>query len=263
MACIAFFHAHPDDEVMSTGGSIARAASDGHRVVLIVATNGDHGELPDDLAEGETLVDRRRTETERSAAVLGAHRVAWLGYSDSGMHGWEQNVHPHSFWQADLDVAASRVADVLRDESVDVFVTYDWHGMYGHPDHVQVHRVGHRAAEMAGTPRLFEVTMNRDAMARGMSEAAPPELQFDPNGPMDDGNPFGTPEAEIHVAVDVSPYVDLKREAVACHASQTTDIGMFLAMPLDIFARAFSTEWYIEPGAPAGLHEGWLLDAPA
>eukprot|EP01041_Mallomonas_annulata_P034928 gene34928-57791_t len=94
---------------------MARAVEEGHRVVLVVATNGDHGEVPDDLAPGETLVDRRRAETAKSAEVLGIHRVAWLDYADSGMTGWAQNDHEHSFHQAPLDEAAERLAAILRE----------------------------------------------------------------------------------------------------------------------------------------------------
>jgi LmbE family N-acetylglucosaminyl deacetylase len=260
MATIVFVHAHPDDEASSTGGSIARAAAEGHRVVLVVCTNGEHGESPDDLAAGETLVDRRRRETEASAGVLGAARVVWLGYSDSGMTGWEQNDEPGSFWRADLDEAAERLAAILREERADVIVLYDWHGGYGHPDHIQVHRVGHRAADLVGTPRRFEVSFNRDLMARWAAELPETAEDFDPNAPADDGNPFGTPEAELHLAVDVAAYVPLKRAALAAHASQVTDVGAFLSMPEDHFALFASTEWYIEPGAPAGLRHGWLLD---
>ncbi len=264
MTTIVFVHAHPDDEAISTGGSMSRAAADGHRVVLVVCTNGELGETPDDLGEGETLVDRRRAETERSADHLGVQRIAWLGYRDSGMTGWEQNADPRSFLQADLDEAAERLASVLRDEQADVVVMYDWHGVYGHPDHVQVHRVGHRAADLAGTPKRFEATFNRDAARAGMAEmvesGAPEFEDFDPAGPADDGNPFGTPEDEIHLAVDVSAFVAAKRAAITCHASQVTDTGMFLAMPEEVFARAFGTEWFIEPGAPPGMRQGWLLD---
>ncbi|MBI5090386.1 MAG: PIG-L family deacetylase, partial [Actinobacteria bacterium] len=151
MGTLVCFHAHPDDESITTGGSMARAAAEGHRVVLVVATNGDHGESPEDLATGEALVDRRRVETMRSAAALGVHRVAWLGYRDSGMTGWPQNAHPESFMRAPVDEAAEKLAAILRDEHADVLTVYDWHGNYGHPDHIQVHRVGHRAAELAGT----------------------------------------------------------------------------------------------------------------
>jgi LmbE family N-acetylglucosaminyl deacetylase len=264
MMTIAFVHAHPDDEAISTGGSMARAAAEGHRVVLVVCTNGELGENPDDLAEGETLFDRRRAETERSAAQLGVQRIAWLGYRDSGMTGWEQNSDPRSFLQADPDEAAERLAAVLREERADVVVLYDWHGVYGHPDHVQVHRVGHAAADRARTPKRFEATFNRDAALAGMKEmvesGVPGFEDFDPSLPADDGNPFGSPADEINVEVDVSAYVGAKRAAIACHASQVTDTSLFLAMPDEIFARAFGTEWFIEPGAEPGLRRGWLLD---
>ena len=152
MGTLVCFHAHPDDESITTGGSLARASAEGHRVVLVVATNGDYGEVPDDLADGETLVDRRQPRRAQSAERLGVHRIVWLGYKDSGMTGWEQNDDPASFLQADLDEAAERLAGVLREENADVLTVYDWHGNYGHPDHIKVHTVGHRAAELAGTP---------------------------------------------------------------------------------------------------------------
>jgi LmbE family N-acetylglucosaminyl deacetylase len=265
MGTLVCFHAHPDDESISTGGTIARAVDEGHRVVLVVATNGEHGELPDDLGPGETLVDRRRVETERSCAVLGVHRLVWLGYADSGMTGWDQNNHDESFLQADVDAAAERLAAVLREERADVLTVYDWHGNYGHPDHVKVHTVGHRAAELAATPRVFEATMNRDDIVRFMERAAElgmagPDDDFDPNGPADDGNPMGMPEAELTHAVDVRRYVVKKRASIACHASQVTDAGFFMQMPDDVFADAFGTEWYIERGVAPGLRDGWLFD---
>jgi LmbE family N-acetylglucosaminyl deacetylase len=260
MATIVFVHAHPDDEASGNGGSIARAAAEGHRVVLVVCTDGDYGEVPDDLAAGETVIDRRRRETAASTEVLGVARTVWLGYKDSGMTGWPQNEDPASFWRADVDEAGERLAAILREEQADVVVLYDWHGGYGHPDHIQVHRVGHRAADLAGTRRRFESTFNRDVMV-ALRELMPgPDEDFDPEGPADDGNPFGTPETELSLAVDVSAYLDQKRRALAAHASQTTDVGMMLAMPPEAFALAFGTEWYVEPGVRAGLRPGWLLD---
>jgi LmbE family N-acetylglucosaminyl deacetylase len=284
MATLVFFHAHPDDEVLSTGGTIARAAAEGHRVVLVVATNGEFGEVPDDLAEGETLIDRRHAETQRSAGVLGVDRIEWLGYRDSGMTGWEQNSDPAAFLQADLDEAAARLAAVLREEQADVLSIYDWHGNYGHPDHIRVHHVGHRAAEVAGTAKVVEATINRDQIRRMQSMFAeavaaagerpgvnreeieaglePPEDEFDPDAPADDGNPIGMTEAEITLAVDVTPYVDQKRRALLAHKSQVTDTGFFLQMPDEAFARSFGTEWFIEKGVPsgAGPREGWLVE---
>ena len=271
MATLVCFHAHPDDEPVTTGGTMARAAAEGHRVVLVVATDGSLGEIPDDLAGGETLVDRRRAETIRSAALLGVARIVWLGYRDSGMTGWPQNDDPESLHRAPLDEAAKRLAAVLREEDAAVLTVYDWHGNYGHPDHIAVHRVGHRAAELAGTSKVFDATTNRhqikemmalmaEPTADGAARAAGPD--FDPDAPADDGNPFGMQASELTLAVDVSGYVGLKRQAVACHASQATDVGMFLAMPAEVFAMAFSTEWFVERGvtpAPDGPSTGWLF----
>jgi LmbE family N-acetylglucosaminyl deacetylase len=263
MATLVCFHAHPDDESISTGGVMARAAAAGHRVVLAVATDGRHGEVPDDLAPGETLADRRRDETHASAAALGIHRVVWLGYHDSGMTGWAQNAHPESFHRAPVEEAAGRLAALLAEEAADVLTVYDWHGGYGHPDHVKVHQVGHRAADLAGTAVVYEATMNRDHMKRlfvvardlatdGGAEGAP---DWDPDGPMDDGNPFGTPETELTTAVDVRAHLELKRASMACHRSQITDTSFFLQMPPEAFAMAFGTEWFIRRGAPPGVHE--------
>jgi LmbE family N-acetylglucosaminyl deacetylase len=265
---LVFFHAHPDDEAISTGGSMARASDEGHRVVLVVATHGDHGELPDDLGPDETLVDRRRVETMRSAEVLGVRRVVWLGYTDSGMTGWEQNTAPGAFAAAPVDEAAGKLAAVLREEAADVLTIYDWHGNYGHPDHIKVHDVGVAAAALAGTPAVFEATMNRDAFARMITAAreagamsgidAPDD--FDPNGPADDGNPFGMPEADLTHAVDVTAWVERKRASIACHRSQVTDSSFFLEMPHEQFAAAFGTEWYIKHGDPPGVRGAWLLE---
>ena len=267
MGTLVCFHAHPDDECMMTGGSMARAVAEGHRVVLVVATNGDHGEIPEDLAKGETLVDRRRAETARSAEVLGVQRVAWLDYADSGMTGWEQNDHPRSFVQAPLDEAAAALAAILREEAADVLTVYDWHGNYGHPDHIKVNTVGHRAAEMAGTPAVFEATMNRDAMKRFFAEARnqgvspqPEGEEWNPDDPADDGNPMGTPEIELTHAVDVGEYVMTKKASIACHRSQVTDAGFFMTLPDEAFRFAFGTEWFIKKGATHPMREGWLFE---
>ncbi|KAA0021756.1 PIG-L family deacetylase [Antrihabitans cavernicola] len=262
MTTIVFFHAHPDDESSQTSGSMARASSEGHRVVVVYGTNGDHGEVPDDLAPGETLVDRRRKEAAASAKALGTHRIAWLDYVDSGMTGWEQNSDPASFLNADLDEAADRLVAILDEEDADIVTGYDWHGGYGHPDHIKVHQVLHRAAEKANRrPRVLEATMNRDAMRR-MISLAPFEQreEFDPDGPADDGNPIGSLESEITWEVDVSAFIEQRRAAMQAHASQVTDIGMFMAMPPEVFTVMFGSEYYIEPGLPPGMRRGWFLD---
>ncbi len=257
MSTLVCFHAHPDDESITTGGTIARASSDGHRVVLVVATRGELGEVPDDLNEGETLSDRRIAETMRSAAVLGIDRVEFLGYTDSGMDGWEQNNDPASFWQADVDEAAERLAAILREESADVLTVYDPHGNYGHPDHIQVHRVGHLAGELAGTPAVYEATMNRDALRRMIEFARANSIEWDEREIPEDA-PLGMPEAAITTSVDVSGFVERKRASIMAHASQVTDSEFFLKMPPEMFNQTFSTEWFIRKGAPPGIHEVML-----
>lgn len=262
VSTIVFLHAHPDDEASQTAGVMARAVAEGHRVVTVFATNGDHGELPAaGLSSGETLVDWRRREAQASADVLGVQRVAWLDYRDSGMTGWEQNTHDGAFHSADVDEAAGRLARVLDEEDADVLVGYDWHGGYGHPDHVKVHAVVHRAAELATRrPRLLESTMNRDLM-RGFYEVAvasgAADQAFNPDSPMDDGNPLGTPEAEIHWQVDVRDYLGLRRAALEAHRSQATDIEGMLSMPPEFFDAFFGREHYIEPGRAPGMQAGW------
>ncbi len=238
---------------------MARAHAEGHRVVLVVATGGEHGEMPADLVEGETLANRRAAETRTSAIELGIDRVEFLGYHDSGMTGWEQNANPQAFMNASVEDAAVKLAAILTEENVSTITVYDWHGNYGHPDHIAVHRVGKRAAELAGTANVYEATMNRDAVL-GFMEAARASgqtIEFDAND-TDDGNPFGMTEAELTTAIDVSGYITQKRLSMTCHRSQIADSSFFLQMPPEAFAMAFGTEWFIRSGAPAGITESWL-----
>ena len=226
-----------------------------------MGTDGRHGETPADLAEGESLQDRRKAETERSAEVLGVKKVHWLGYHDSGMTGWPQNKEANSFIGADVETAALALAKILQDEQADVFTCYDWHGGYGHPDHIQVHRVGHRAADIAiangQNIRVLESTMNRTRIAQMMEQMGGGD--FDPEAPADDGNPFGTLQEEITMAVDVSEFVQVKRASIMCHASQVTDSSMFLHMTPEMFNMAFGEEFFIEQGQPGGAQRGWFL----
>ena len=259
MSTLVCFHAHPDDESITTGGTIARASSDGHRVVLVVATRGELGEVPDDLNEGETLSDRRIAETMRSAAVLGIDRVEFLGYTDSGMDGWEQNNDPASFWQADVDEAAERLAAILREESADVLTVYDPHGNYGHPDHIQVHRVGSpRRRSWRRRPAVYEATMNRDALRR-MVEFAPRDRSSGTNRRCPEDAALRHARSGDHHQPWTCPgFVERKRASIMAHASQVTDSGFFLKMPPEMFNQTFSTEWFIRKGAPPGIHEVML-----
>jgi len=252
MATLVSFHAHPDDECISCGGVIRKAHEDGHRVVLVVATRGELGEVPEGfLDEGEELWQRRIIETQASADILGVDRLEFLGYTDSGMMGEPTNDRPGTFWTADVEEAAAKLAAILRDEQADVLTVYDDHGGYGHPDHIQVHRVGMRAAELAGITRVYQGTINRDRALAGRREfdrlngVETPELPED----------FGTPEAQITCAVDVSKFADHKRRAMRAHASQISEQSFFLAMPDESFTFAFGTEWFIRAGQGPGITE--------
>ena len=255
MATLVTFHAHPDDESIACGGTMARAVAEGHRVVLVVATRGEHGEVEDGvLAAGETLAERRTMETLEAARVLGVARVEFLGYRDSGMMGAPENQAPDCFWQADVEAAASRLAAVLAEEDADVLTVYDEHGNYGHPDHIQVHRVGVRAAELAGTSRVYESTINRDHVAVLLAHAG---ADVDPGLNVDE---LGVPASLITTTVDVTAFLDQKRKAMAAHASQISETSYFLNLDVDAFRVTWGVEWYVRRGAPEGTTETWLLD---
>lgn len=265
MATLVTFHAHPDDEAIACGGTMARAAAAGHRVVLVTATAGECGEVADGiLGPGETLGERRQRELGEAAAILGVARVEVLGYRDSGMIGTPENEDPNCFWQTPVDDAAARLARILAEERPDAFTVYDEFGNYGHPDHIQVHRVGVRAAEMARVERVYEVAINRDEFRRLMARAAELGLSTGDLPDMEDvGDRIGLPEEVLTTAVDVSAQLDVKRRAMAAHASQIAETSFFLAMPDAAFAAAFGTEWYRRRGAPAGLRETEILPGGA
>jgi len=261
MATMVSFHAHPDDECIGCGGVIRKAFEEGHRVVLVVATRGEQGEVPEGfLADGEELWQRRVTETQASAAILGAQRTEFLGYLDSGMMGTPANDRPGSFWTAPVEEAAGKLAALLREEKPDVLTCYDDNGGYGHPDHIQVHRVGLRAAELAGIRRVYQNTINRDHILRSRKALAEQAAAAGIEMPdLSERDEFGQPESVITAAVDVTPYVDVKRRAMRAHASQISEESFFLAMPDAAFRYAFGTEWFIRAGQGPGITETDLL----
>jgi LmbE family N-acetylglucosaminyl deacetylase len=244
MATLVTFHAHPDDECITCGGVMRKAYEEGHRVVLVVATRGELGEIPAFLPAGEELWELRVRETQAAAEILGVSRVEFLGYTDSGMMGDETNTAAGTFWSASVEEAAQKLAGILIEENADVLTIYDDNGTYGHPDHIQVHRVGTRAGEIAGTPRVYQQTANR-TRAQAMPDA--PEVVRDPK--------FGKPESELTAAVDVSAFLKHKRQAMRAHASQIAEDSWFLTMPDDAFKAVFGTEWYIREGQGPGITE--------
>ncbi|MGN6693139.1 MAG: PIG-L family deacetylase [Aquihabitans sp.] len=259
MGTIVSFHAHPDDESIGTGGTLALAHDAGHRVVLVFGTRGELGEpVPGVLAEGEQLALRRTAEVFKSAEVLGVDRVEFLGWMDSGMIGEPTNDVPGTFWQADVEHAARRLAVILEEEQPDVITIYDDNGGYGHPDHIQVHRVGMRAAELADVPVVVQGTMNRDRIRAAMEMGREAGLDV-PDVPEDETLPegmtaeegvtasvtFGKPESELTHWVDSSAVTDRKRASMLSHASQIGPDHFMAAMPDDIFAFVFGPEWFI------------------
>ncbi|MBE1577142.1 PIG-L deacetylase family protein [Amycolatopsis roodepoortensis] len=242
MTTIVAFHAHPDDEALLTGGTLARAAADGHRVVLVVATIGMRG------------VDAsRRAELEASAEVLGVARVVHLGYADSG-HGAVLYPDPPGlvrFVRASTDEAAARLMAILREEGASVLLSYDRNGGYGHRDHVKVHEVGKRAAELAGDVRLLEATIPRDAVARLIRIVRLARIPF--RYDVDALLRAYSAKSEITHTFDVRRFARQKQAAIAAHSSQVKGDGrlaplmrVITRLPAPLFGLVFAREWYVD-----------------
>jgi LmbE family N-acetylglucosaminyl deacetylase len=253
------FHAHPDDECILMGGTLARAAAEGHRVVLVFATRGDVGEVDDGVLEAdEALAERREAEARRAADVLGVSRVEFLGYRDSGMVDTATIHDTTSFFSADVDEAAARLAAILDDERPAAFTTYDEHGGYGHPDHVKVHEVGIRAAALSPPGRVYAATYDRDHFI-ALSETSFDEIPEGVEVPDPEAMELGVPGERITTTVDVGDYADRKRAAMATHASQIGPDSFFLALSDDLFRAVFGTEWYVRLDQTPAAPESWIF----
>jgi len=248
---VVFVHAHPDDEAIFTGGTMSLLAAVGHRVVLVVATGGELGECPDGTHDAPGLAGRRRAETQAAARLLGIDRVEQLDYHDSGMAGDPANDDPASFWSANVDVAAKSVATVLEDEGAVAAVGYDEFGIYGHPDHVQVHRVTHRAAEMAGVATVYDATVDREYLHFVETHLVEEAVLTGDLGLV--RSHIGVPTVAIATAVDVRRVLGVKRAAMAAHASQIPETTSALQLPEDRFADVYGWEWYVRTGPPGPL----------
>jgi LmbE family N-acetylglucosaminyl deacetylase len=269
-------HAHPDDEASSTGGTFPLLKSQGVRTVLVTCTNGEHGDSPGghkpdhDDHDPDVTAEHRRDELDRAVAILNIDRLVRLGYRDSGMKGWPQNDDPRSFWATPVDEAAEKLAVILREERPQVVVTYNAFGFYGHPDHIQAHRITQRAIEMLDyEPSLFYNAIPNSVMAqyqeRWRQEAieeyeaalARGENPESPSPPEDDDGErinLGTPDEEISVTLDVSAVADQKFDALAAHESQIAD-SFWMKMGRERFREVMRYEWFVRARNPLGLNE--------
>jgi LmbE family N-acetylglucosaminyl deacetylase len=224
-------------------------AAAGHRVVLVVATGGELG-LPV-VDTPEHLADVRRRETEQAAQLLGVAGVHSLGFHDSGMPGDDANAAPGSFWTCDTDAAAADLAAVLTDEDAAALVVYDESGIYGHPDHVQVHRVGHRAAARAGVDVVYEATVDREYLHFVETHLVAEAVLTGDLGLV--RSHIGVPTVAVTTAVDVSGVLEVKRMAMAAHASQIPESASALQLPVERFAAVYGWEWYVRHGPPGPI----------
>ena len=263
--------AHPDDESSATGAILARYASQGVPTGVVICTRGEEGEILDpdlDLEEARPrLGDIREAELRAACSVLGVADVRLLGYRDSGMPGEPSNERPDSFCNADLDEAAGRLVRIMRELQPQVVITDNEQGGYGHPDHVMCHRVTVRAFAAAGDAtaypdagpawapaRLYAIVSVRDRwtkIAKMMREAGFDD-SFLARRRRHRGQ-RGLTKKDATVALDVSPYVEIQREALACYRTQIARDSWWLAMPLHIRRVAFGTAYLLRlqpPPAP-------------
>lgn len=261
-------HAHPDDEVIATGGVLAQAADAGRGAAVVTCTGGELGEIVGEGMDPEEVRPRlgevRRGELAAALDLLGAGPPRLLGYRDSGMRGEESNGHPAAFWRADVDEAVGRVVAVIRELRPEAVVTYDAFGIYGHPDHVQAHRVAVlattaaalqscypeagpawqvRATYLASVPRSTIARFNALLEQRGLpspfGDATDPDMIVE-----------GVPDALVTHRIDVRDVLDRKWAALRAHASQIGPDSLFLNVPPDLAEEAFGVEWFCRLGAP-------------
>jgi N-acetyl-1-D-myo-inositol-2-amino-2-deoxy-alpha-D-glucopyranoside deacetylase len=268
-------HAHPDDEVFGTGGTFAYLADRGVHTVLVTATLGEEGEIVDPTLDEQArkdlfprLADVRRQELRASAEILHIEELRLLHFRDSGMAGTAANNHPEAFYRATFDEATKRLVAVIRELKPQVIVTYDAFGGYGHPDHIQAHRVTCAAFEAAGEQRCFpELGLEAHqpgrlyytAMPRSLVERA---MQPGMPGPWD--NPamnatiMGTPDEFITTRVDARAYIDQKMKAFAVHKTQIAPDDFVFTIPVELRERVFGYEYFVLARSAISRHEGPL-----
>ena len=261
-------HAHPDDETINNGATMARYVAEGASVTLLTCTLGEEGEILvpelEQLAAGQAdqLGGYRIWELRAAMSALGVSDIRFLGgpgrYRDSGMMGTPANQHPRAFWNADLDEAVGHAVAVVREIRPQVVVTYDENGGYGHPDHIQAHRVAMAAVEKAADPeyrpdlgepwtaaKVYWCAMPRSVLQAGIDalKAAGDETFFQGVESADDV-PFAVADDEIAAAVDGRAHVAQKDAAMRAHPTQILVDGPFFALSNMLGQEVLGTEYY-------------------
>lgn len=275
---VLFVHAHPDDESLTNGATMAKYAAEGARVTLVTCTLGEYGEIVvpglADLAwdRQDRLGPHRAAELAAAAKELGVADQRFLGgpgrYHDSGMMGEPSNERPDCFWRAGLDEAAALLAEVVLEVRPQVLVTYDEFGGYGHPDHIQTHRVAMRAVELAAAAPVEPHTVAKvywHTMPRAMVEAGLARMRghaaqtgFTVAGSVDEV-PFAAADETVTATIRAEDYTDRKIAALRAHATQifvrATPSGTFFALSNGLGWPVSATECYTlvrgEPAPPA------------
>jgi N-acetyl-1-D-myo-inositol-2-amino-2-deoxy-alpha-D-glucopyranoside deacetylase len=251
-------HAHPDDESIGTGATMARYAAEGAQVTLVTCTLGELGEvIPAGLAHlawdaDGGLGQYRIGELDAACAALGVADHRFLGgpgrWRDSGMMGLPTNDAPECFWQADVDEAAGELLRVIEEVRPQVMVTYDDRGFYGHPDHIQAHRVAWRAFTLAGglVSKFYATAVPRSALAEAieLSRGRADQVGGFAQVKSVDDLPFGVPDEQVTTAVDARDYLEAKLAAMRAHATQISVDSPFFALSDGVGQRAFGIEYY-------------------
>ena len=268
---ILLVHAHPDDETIGTGATMAHYAAAGVPVTLVTCTLGEEGEIhvPELAGLAPDAADQlggyRIAELAAACAALGVTDQRFLGgagrYRDSGMMDTPANQHPRCFWQADLDQATELLREVIREVRPQVLVTYDPNGFYGHPDHIQAHRVAMRAAELAaaegiGPAKIYWTAVPKSVLAAGMellAESAENPFEGAENV---DQLPFGTPDAEIAARIDAGDHRAAKAAAIRAHATQIPPDSWLQTVAGNFADEFLGVEYYTLAAGRRGPGEG-------
>jgi len=281
---ILLVHAHPDDETINNGATMAKYLREGVGVTLVTCTRGEEGEvlvpalayLAADKEDG--LGAHRETELANAMAQLGVTDFRFLGnpekkWRDSGMMGTAPNDRSDVFWQADLDDAASYLVKIIREIKPQVLITYDEVGGYGHPDHIQAHRVAMRAAELAADSKygngeawdiekIYWNTMPRSVVAEGMAKMKEIGSDFFGAESIDD-LPFVKPDEVVTTQIDGTQFIEEKMAAMRAHPTQIELDGPFFALSNNLGNQVWGNEYYtlVKGEKNTKLNEkGWETD---